>query len=108
MKVLVTRVAKLEGKRRRRTRGEVVRAVGGVSLIWSSAEGLAAQPHPDFGLAIDIHDTGNDFGGVEGARTVERPATAHGDLGNVYDSTGMLVGRVTYRDGSLVRIEPTV
>jgi hypothetical protein len=76
-------------------------AAAGIAIAWSTDEQRAADL-ADEEVAMDIHILSNDLG-VDQWRTVERRRRDADDLGDVFDAAGLRIGRVTERDGSLVR-----
>lgn len=106
MKVIVTRIGKLEAAGgRSRKRARAIAAGGGVSLVYTSQESGRDAQDEGFGLAVDIFRSGRELAGVDEVATVTRPAKSRDDLGTVYGPDGEAVGRVVWRDGGLYRTD---
>ena len=74
----------------------------GIAIAGSTNEERAADLAEGDEVAMDIHILSDDLGTAQW-RTVERRRRDPQDLGDVFDAAGVLIGRVTERDGSLVR-----
>ena len=96
---LIKRVQELEQENERVERAQTA----GVGLAWTTHEQLAGDNIDPDEIATDIHIVDTKSDGLEEWRTVERRRRDAEDLGDVFDASGVLIGRVIIRDGSFMR-----
>jgi hypothetical protein len=86
------------------------RAAGGVGIVWSRDDvRVKRELEPGELVAVDMHRIGSVGVGVDQTwcvRVVERVTLEEEDLGWVYDAAGVVVGRVTESDGSMLTWRP--
>lgn len=97
MKLLLRRVEKLAGRVLRRRRREAV----GIAWV-SDWPDLTEANLVD--LVEDVHVMRTE-GAVDEWTLTARAPRYPGDLGDVYDSSGALIGRVTKREGTLIEFD---
>ena len=84
----------------------VKRAAAGVGIVWSRDDlRVTSELEPGELAAVDMHVAVPEGESPAVVRMVERVTLDASDLGFVYDAAGLVAGRMTEADGSLVAWE---